>query len=645
MVELQWLQQQASISLQRLLPRIESVFETIENNDDKTIWLQRTEQNFFQIFQLLYHLYGDRYDFFYHLEQVMLVTARMYVNRPPELKKLDKSRESHPHWFQSEKAMGAVCYVDLFAGNLTELRNKIPYLQELGITYLHLMPLFKSPEKESDGGYAVSDYRSVNPRLGTMQQLAELAAEFRQHGISLVIDFVFNHTSNEHTWAQQALAGDEHYQDFYYMFDDRTLPDQYEQTLREIFPEQDPGNFTYIPHLRKWVWTSFRNFQWDLNYRNPAVFTAMLEELLFLANQGVEILRLDAVAFIWKQMGTSSENLPQSHQIIQAYNALVRVAAPTMLFKSEAIVHPDDVAKFISWEECPLSYNPTLMALLWEALATREVKLLRHSMTRRFSIPADCAWVNYVRVHDDIGWTFADEDAAELWINGYDHRQFLNQFYTGDFEGSFAAGLPFNYNPVNQDMRISGTTASLAGLEKGIEQNDLAYIDDAIHRILLIHSVILSVGGIPLLYLGDEIASLNDYSYKKKPDKQKDSRWAHRPAFDWERAKKRDSSTSYEGRVFQGLVKLIQIRKQTNAFAVGTTQFFDAQNNHTLGYICNQSVLVLANFSESIQSIQVDILRAYAELPTSAVDLVTGETVSFQSDIQLAGYQFVWLKL
>lgn len=644
MVETQWLQQQVALSLERLLPRIESVFDLSENKDTKTIWLERLEQNFFQIFQLLYQLYGDRYDFFYHLEQILLVTARMYLNRPPELQALDKTREANPLWFQSEKMMGAVCYVDLFADNLAKLRYKIPYLQELGITYLHLMPLFQSPEKENDGGYAVSDYRTVNPELGTMQQLTELAAEFRQHGISLVIDFVFNHTSDEHTWAKQALEGNQQFQDFYYMFDDRTLPDQYERTLREIFPEQDPGNFTYILSIRKWVWTSFRRFQWDLNYRNPAVFTAMLEELLFLANQGVEILRLDAVAFIWKQMGTSSENLPQSHQIIQAYNALVRVAAPAMLFKSEAIVHPDDVAKFISWQECPISYNPTLMALLWEALATREVQLLRHSMTRRFNIPADCAWVNYVRVHDDIGWTFADEDAAELWINGYDHRQFLNRFYTGDFEGSFAAGLPFNYNPINQDMRISGTTASLAGLENGIEKNDESYIDDAINRILLIHSVILSVGGIPLVYLGDEIASLNDYSYKDNPDKQNDSRWAHRPPFDWQRAENRNDPRTIEGRVFQQLVSLIQTRKQTTAFAVGNTQFFDTQNPHVLGYLCNQSILVLANFSEAAQTIHRSILRAYAEIDASAFDLASGKSFPTGEKIQLDGYQFVWLK-
>lgn len=643
MADNQWLQKHAALTLDRLLSRIEPLFVD-SNKQRKDIFFKRLNENFFDIFRLLHTLYGDQYDFFYHIEKILAATAKLYLKRPPELHKLDNKRESDPLWFQSEKMMGAVCYVDLFAGDLAELRNKIPYFEELGLTYLHLMPLFKAPEKESDGGYAVSDYRIVNPKLGTMQQLAGLAAELRQHGISLVLDFVFNHTSNEHPWALKALAGDEQYQDFYHMFDDRTIPDQYEKTLREIFPQQDPGNFTYIESLRKWVWTSFRSFQWDLKYKNPAVFTAMLEELLFLANQGVEFLRLDAVAFIWKQMGTSSENMPQAHQIIQAYNALVKVAAPAMLFKSEAIVHPADVAKFISWEECPVSYNPTMMALLWESLATREVKLLRHSMTRRFDIPDRCAWVNYVRVHDDIGWTFADEDAAEVGVNGYDHRLFLNLFYSGKFEGTFAKGLPFNYNPINQDMRISGTTASLAGLENGIELKDKGYIEDALKRILLIHSVILSAGGIPLLYLGDEIATLNDYSYEDDPNKKVDSRWAHRPKFDWERAEKRSDETTYEGRIFQNLIKLIQIRKKTPAFAVGKTQFFDTGNPHILGYLCNHHVMVLANFSESKQAVNRDLLNAYAALPDEVVDLAVGKKTKLENQIELAGYQFRWLR-
>jgi len=292
------------------------------------------------------------------------------------LKALDALRESDPLWYQSNRMIGAMCYVDLFSDDLDGLQERIPYLSELGITYLHLMPLFKVPEPENDGGYAISSYREIDPALGTMEKLAELATELRHHGISLTLDFVFNHTSDEHEWAQRALKGEKEYQDYYRLFPDREMPDAYEKTMPEVFTEDHPGAFTYVTQIKKWVWTTFHTYQWDLNYENPVLFNRMIEEMLFLANQGVEILRLDAVAFIWKQLGTNSQNLPQAHWIIQAFNAIASIAAPAMVFKSEAIVHPDDVRKYISSEECPLSYNPQLMALLWDTLATRDARIL-----------------------------------------------------------------------------------------------------------------------------------------------------------------------------------------------------------------------------------------------------------------------------
>jgi glycosidase len=463
-----------------------------------------------------------------------------------------------------------------------------------------------------------------------VDQLKNLSRELRANGISLVLDFVFNHTSDEHEWALRALAGDEDYQNFYYLFEDRRQPDLYERHLREIFPDQAPGNFTFRPEIQKWVWTTFNTFQWDLNYANPAVFTAMLDEMLTIANMGAEVLRLDAVAFIWKQLGTSCESLPQVHLIIQAYNALVRIAAPAMIFKSEAIVHPSDIASYVHPEESPLSYNPTMMALLWESLATRKITLLRRSMNHWFDLPEGCSWVNYVRCHDDIGWSFADEDAAEVGINGFDHRQFLNAFYTGEFPGSYARGVPFNYNPITKDMRISGMGASLAGLEMDDAR------DMALRRIELIHSIIISAGGIPLIYLGDEIATLNDTSYRDNPFKADDSRWIHRPAFDWVRAERRHDVQTNEGRIFQTIQRLIQLRQQNPALANGTTEFFDTGNEHVLGYVRNGQMLMLANFSETEQPLR------WTMHPTT--DLISGSTFGGVGHVTLQPYQFIWLR-
>lgn len=607
-------------TLQRLLPRTERELSNSISKDPQG-WQEfneRVQKYFPALFNLYLGIYGTRYDFFFHLEDLLLSLARSWFARSHELRKLDQAREKDPLWFQSNQMLGGVCYVDLFANNIEGIQSKIPYFKGLGLTYLHLMPLFKAPAGENDGGYAVSSYREVHPPLGTMDQLASLAHELRNAGISLVVDLVFNHTADEHTWAEKAKAGDEEYADFYRIFPTRELPDRYEQNLREIFPDEHAGAFTFFPNLFKeggWVWTTFHSYQWDLNYANPAVFNRMAEEMLFLANQGVEVIRLDAVAFIWKEMGTSCENLPGAHQLIRAFNAVARISAPAMLFKSEAIVHPDDVVKYIDPEECQLSYNPLLMALLWNTLATRQVNLLAQALAARFKLNPKTAWVNYVRVHDDIGWTFSDEDAITLGIDGNNHRRFLNEFYRGRFEGSFARGLPFQENPKTGDCRISGTCASLAGLEKALREEGPHEVELAIRRILLIHGVILTAGGIPLIYLGDEIGTLNDYTYLDDPAHERDSRWVHRPRADWEKYAKRDDSNTVEGRVYQGLKKLIELRKRLEAFAGGDLEIIQTENEHVLGFMrshAGKRVVIFANFSEHAQNIQSRIFEQYS---------------------------------
>jgi len=635
------LEHEQSLSLVRLLPRLEAGLDA----RDQAAFVPRFTQHFPALFRLLLEVYGQNYDFFYHLEQMTDLLVSAFKSRPQTLRQLDDQRLVNPHWYQRGAMLGYVLYVDLFNGTLDGVREKIPYLKQLGVTYLHLMPLFKAPESNSDGGYAISDFRTVNPALGTMAGLRVLADDLRAEGISLVLDFVFNHTSDEHDWALKALEGDKRHQKFYFMFPDRTLPDQYQTNLREIFPEQAPGAFTHVPKLDKWVWTTFNTFQWDLNYANPDLFCAMLGEMLFLANQGVEVMRLDAVAFIWKQMGTSCENLPQVHGIIQAYNLCAKIAAPALLFKSEAIVHPDDVVKYISEGESPISYNPTYMALLWEAAATRDVSLLRYAMERRFVLPQGCTWVNYIRCHDDIGWSFADEDARMLGIQGFSHRQFLNEFYTSAFAGSYARGLRFNYNPINQDMRICGSAASLGGLESGLMAANAEWIEAAVNRIVLLHGVMLAAGGIPLLYSGDEIAMLNDYSFSDDPHKAGDERWVHRAKFDWSRLEEAQRRpTTPHGQVFSRLLRLIQLRAQDSAFDGGETRFFDSGNQNVLSFARRNEVVILANFSDHPQTLGWLALRGVWGMPNSASDIISGEILDTVSPIHLLPWGMLWVR-
>jgi amylosucrase len=594
----------------------------------------RLDRHFPALFRELSDLYGERADFLSFLDALLATAWSAWADRPSDLKALDAQREHDPRWFQSERMLGGVCYVDKFAGSLKGVEAQIPYFQELGLTYLHLMPLFRCPEGNSDGGYAVSSYRDVNPALGTMDDLKSLAVALRRAGISLVLDFIFNHTSDEHAWARGCVSGDPAFADFYYLFPDRTLPDQYDRTLREIFPDQHPGGFSQLPDGR-WVWTTFNSFQWDLNYSNPAVFTAMAGEMLAIANLGTEFLRMDAVAFVWKQMGTACENLPEAHTVIRAFSALARIAAPSLLFKSEAIVHPDDVVKYISPTECQISYNPLQMALLWNSLATREVNLLQQALELRHNLDPDTAWVNYVRSHDDIGWTFSDEDAAKLGIHGFAHRQFLNRFYVNRFDGSFARGVPFQDNPVTGDCRICGTSASLAGLEQGDVHG--------VARVLLLYSVALSSGGIPLLYLGDEVGQLNDHSYLDNPDQAMDSRWVHRPAYDAERYGDRHNPSTTAGRLYAGLTRMIAVRHAHPVFAGGHCQGFRSGSPSVLGYTrgpTGAQVLILANFSETVQRIPARVLSGQ---PEQVRDWLTGDIYRLRDGLTLAPYQVVWL--
>ncbi|MEJ2638478.1 MAG: amylosucrase [Desulfosarcinaceae bacterium] len=644
-----WRQDAARVSLERLLPRFENQYARTISEDPRKwqAFKRRLDREWGRLFGHLHELYGWQYDFFYTLEQVLDLLIRNWSDRSLDLRRLDAQREKQPHWFQSETMVGIVLYVDLFSDNLAGLRSHIPYFEKLGVTYLHLMPLFMVPHEENDGGYAVSDYRALNPDLGSMAELKELADDLRARGINLVLDFVFNHTSDEHIWALRAKAGDPEFIDYYHTFVHRYEVDRYQAHLRDIFPDRRQGSFTYSEALRRWVWTTFNSYQWDLNYGNPAVFRAMAEEMLFLANQGVTVLRLDAVAFTWKRQGTDCENQPEAHTLIRAFNAIVRIAAPALLFKSEAIVHPDEVIKYVDPQECQLSYNPLLMALLWEALATREVRLLVYSMRHCERVPGSCTWVNYLRCHDDIGWTFDDQDARQLGIDPNAHRRFLNAFYTGKYPGSFARGVPFQFNPNNGDQRISGTLSSLAGLEEALEKEDNDLIELAVRRINMLRSILVSIGGIPLLYAGDEYGNLNDYTFLSDPVKANDSRWVHRSKKRWHAADDLTDSDTLEWRFFHEMVRLFQLRKQLPALRNSGMKLVDSGNPHLFAYrrqTGDQLLLIVNNFSEFEQVMGADKLAA-AGMARDAMDIVAQQLLPGGSDLTLEGYRYAWIDL
>ncbi len=500
------------------------------------------------------------------LEATLLdLAATAYAERHPDLHRLDQVRTLRPDWFQEPSMLGYAAYADRFAGTVAGVRDQVPYLQELGVTYLHLMPLLQPREGDSDGGYAVADYRTVRSDLGTMHDVRELTAQLRERGISLVLDLVLNHVAREHEWAAKARAGDERYRGYFYLYADRVLPDAYERTLPEVFPDFAPGNFTWDDDLRSWVWTTFNDFQWDVNWTNPDVFAEYADIILFLANAGVEVLRLDAIAFLWKRLGTNCQNQPEVHSITQALRALIRIACPAVLLKAEAIVAPDDLVHYLGQgrhhgKVSDLAYHNTLMVQVWSMLAARDVRLATHALQQLPCVPSTTAWITYLRCHDDIGWAIDDADASAVGLNGAAHRAFLSDFYTGQFAGSFARGLTFQANPVTGDRRVSGMTASLAGLEAAQQAGDPALINLALARILLAHAIVVGWGGIPVLWMGDELGLPSDPLWAAEPGHEADNRWAHRPRLHAGEQAARHDPTSPAGRLFAGLRHLVQVR-------------------------------------------------------------------------------------
>ena len=608
-------------------------------------FLARLEQVHLDLVEPLHAVYGARTDPAALVRSLVGTALDAAAARPWPLRVLDRRREVDPGWFQRSRTIGYACYADRFAGTLQGVRSRLDYLSELGVSYLHLMPLLKPREGPNDGGYAVADYTAVDPRLGTMADLEELSADLRGRGIALCVDLVLNHTAKEHDWARRAAAGDPAYRDFYLVFPDRMLPDAYERTLPEVFPDTAPGSFTHVPEMGGWVWTTFNDYQWDLDYTNPAVFAAMLGTMLELANHGVDVLRLDAAPFLWKRMGTDCQNQPEAHQLVQAFRALTRLAAPGLLFKAEAIVAPEMLVQYLGAHdryrpECDLAYHNQLMVLLWSSLATRDARLAARALSRLRPEPAPTGWVTYLRCHDDIGWAVSDTDAAAVGWNGFAHRRFLADFYAGRRRDSFSLGAVFQENEATGDARTSGMAAALCGIEAGDPEG--------VDRLEMLYSVVFSFGGIPLLWMGDELALGNDRDWAADPEHAADNRWLHRPPMDWERAARRTDPDSLEGQVFGRIRALARARRGQLALrSGGETQLLHPDDPHVLAYRRRHQrsapLVALANFSDSWQSVDRGTIAAAGVPDPVHVHSTRGRLDLGEGRVHLPPWGFAWL--
>ena len=589
-------------------------------------------------------LYMELYQNDWMFDELCGQMHRFYLERRESLKEMDRRREKRAEGCRQNDMMGMMLYVDNFADNLQGVRQKLDYLKECGVNYIHLMPLLESPKDRSDGGYAVADFRKVQPELGTMEDLETVTEACHKKQMSVCMDFVMNHTSEDHEWAVRARKGEGEYMSRYFFYDNYSIPEQYERTVPQVFPTTAPGNFTWLPEIGHYVMTTFYPYQWDLNYRNPRVFNEMMYNFLFFANVGIDVIRIDAVPYIWKQLGTDCRNLPQVHTIVRMMRIIGEIVCPGVLLLGEVVMEPSKVAPYfgtVEKPECHMLYNVTTMATMWNSLATRDTRLLKRQMDILAQLPKEYVFLNYLRCHDDIGWGL-DYATLQWWgMEERSHKQYINDFFTGKAAGSYSRGELYNADPVTGDARFCGTAASMCGVEKaGFEQDD-EQMTYAIQRDLMLHAFMFTQSGIPMLYSGDEVGQTNDYAYREVPEKAPDSRYVHRGKFRWELVDEIEQTGTVSERIFHGLQKLEKIRSEEAVFT-STADFYTLETGEQ-AVICivrryaGEKLIGLFNFSEFEKTAWIE------ETDGEYRDLVTGKNVT-ASAVKVPGNGFFWLK-
>ena len=566
-----------------------------------------------------------------------------YNERKSSLKESDLKREADSGWYKQNDMLGMMLYIDNFAENIKGVEDRLDYIEKCNVNYIHLMPFLETVEGRSDGGYAVADFRKVQPKLGTMDDLESLTDACHKKGISVCMDFVMNHTSEDHEWAKRARAGDGEYMSRYFFYDSYDIPSQYEKTVPQVFPTTAPGNFTWLSDAKHFVMTTFYPYQWDLNYGNPRVFNEMMYNFLFLANKGIDIIRIDAVPYIWKELGTQCRNLKEVHTIVRMMRMISEIVCPGILLLGEVVMEPEKVVPYfgtVEKPECHMLYNVTTMATTWHTVATRDVSLLKKQLDILSGLPKDYVFLNYLRCHDDIGWGLDYATLRQKGMQEAEHKQYLNDYFRGYTINSNSRGELYNEDPITRDARFCATTASMCGIEKAGFEGNAQAMEKAIRFDITLHAYMFMQSGIPILYSGDEIGQVNDYTYKNDPNKADDSRYIHRGAFRWDLEKNIDDPATVEGKMFNRLKELENIRKNEKAFVsyanTWTIETYDPGVLCIGRYYDGEKILGLFNFSEYDKTAWINEDGEYE-------DMLTGQKRKAKG-VDIPAYSFFYLK-
>ena len=563
------------------------------------------------------------------------------LERPLDLQHRDQMQSRD--WYLSSRQIGYSCYVDRFAGRLANIRLRIPHLRRLGVTYLHLLPIFDTAGDPNDGGFAVADYRAVDAKLGDLDDLRALCTELHANGIALCVDFIANHTSSRHPWAKRAVRGDPDYRDFYHFFERRDRVQSAEAALRSVFPKSAPGNFLAIPDQNAWVWSTFQDYQWDLNYANPWVLVEMVDNLLFIINQGVDALRVDSAPFLWKEVGTPSMGRPEAHLLLQIYRAALDAVAPSTALLAEAIVPPAELIEYLGHpsaiaQECQIAYHGVVMPIMWLSLVSQDARPLTRVLRGWATPPAGTTWLQYVRSHDNIEWDVLTDDLLSLaGLTAEDTAESV-RFLHGQHEDSFARGEPFEATATSR-LSTNGTTASLCGLQTGRQGSSLA-----LDRVALLYGVLYALPGFPMIFSGDEIGMANDAGYRSRPHERDDSRWLHRPAFDW--ARMNADAASVPGRLMNAFEQLATARQTTGDFGPAQPIVLPDDAPPSL-FVMNRidnngrRLTIVANFADHALHLTPTLVADF-DLAGPRTDLISGRS-EHGALTNVAAYSVAWL--
>lgn len=580
------------------------------------------------------------------------------ADRPPPLQEWDLSRS--PRWHTGSEAVAYVAYADLFTRDfgagppLRELAARLPYLADLGVTVLHLLPIQKS---SGDAGFAVDDYTQVDPRFGTMDDLEDLCRQAHARGISILLDFVLNHTSDLHPWAEAAKRGDPRYREFYVW--DETGTGAPWPGVPDIFPDFAPGHWDWVPEQGKYVWSTFYKrqprkdgprtgacAQWDLNYANPNVLFAMVDTALQLLNKGVDGLRLDAVPFLWKEPGTACVSHPKVHDLLRVLRILVESVAPGAVLLAEANDQLAGLTEYFGTgpfrgRETHLAYAFPLMPCLWYASAKADTTPLQAVMARMPQLPENASWLVFDEVHDEVSL----ETIAGLFPGP--RGAALNRELFAHFTAE-GRGEPFRFDPARQEygQGVSGTRWSLLDGARAEADGDLHGVEDAIKRVLLHEAFKAAAGGMPLIYAGSEVGLANDPSYRQDPVKAPDTRFLKRTVYPRAAAERAYREGTKEARLFAGVKRILAARKVEPAFRGTRTILLDTPEAALLGFVRparDGDVYCFFNFGPARWQVSVQT-GADSDPESPLKDLLTGLEVLPDQPLELEGLSFRWLK-